>query len=241
MPALPSGRNAKPKGVLKSARIKHSPSQQRGNRKHSVRATRTTQRKATGKGDTPKNYFPFLDLPAELRNNIYEKVCEAEPEAFLIKRGRGNLASRSALPRVCHQIRNEFNSILYLCAGELIASVTDFDFQHIVTFINRLSDMELRSLLPTTDVPSSREMSVELIFEDSPDYSLLERWVKRMQHPTKKGTNVAISYTVLGSSQTVRETYFGLFIGGRGSSTSSVAKEREKIYEAVRWAYMRRG
>ena len=79
--------------------------------------------------------FRFQNLPAELRNNVYSKVIESQPNARLKPRGKGKLASRSALARVNHQIRDEYLAVLYLTAN-IRADVTNFDITHIVTFFN---------------------------------------------------------------------------------------------------------
>ena len=149
----------------------------------------------------PGTYFPFLDLPAELRNSIYGKVFDESPRAYLTIRTRSNLASRSALPRVRRPIRNEFRPVLYLSAHEIVARVIDFDFGHIVTFLNRLSKVEMKGL-EGIETQSSRKLIVELNFakttlQNACRYSWLPslmRWLNRLEHPRKKGTKIDISY-----------------------------------------------
>lgn len=90
---------------------------------------------------------------------------------------------------------------MYLHAPDTVASVNDFDFGHIITFLNRLSDLEIKDLL---DVQSSRKMTVELSFSHRfsySDYDKLARWINRSQHPTKRGTQIDASYPVVQSGR----------------------------------------
>lgn len=166
--------------------------------------SKTTKKPTNGKL-RPATPFRFLDLPVELRDNIYQMVLDAEPEAYLSKRFRGRLITRSALAWVNRGIRSEFLSTVYVYAGNINAVVKDFDFQHIVTFLNRLSDKEMRLLV---DGPSSRCLNIELSFSstftgnvESEAFHLLDRWLRRLQHPTKKGTNVLTTYTVCAADK----------------------------------------
>ena len=141
--------------------------------------------------------FPILDLPAELRNNVFAKVIEDQPEAFLTSRTRYKLASRSSLPRVSRQIREEFLALLFVSA-DIVTDVCDFNFSHVITFFNRLRDAELKTL-PTNEAISTRQITVRLVLKASGfsmNYSRLLRWLNRIQHPTKKGANVNVSYVV---------------------------------------------
>ena len=73
----------------------------------------------------------------------------------------------------------------------------DYDFRHIVTFLNRLSEAELKAL-PLSGNLSSRKIQVELEFTSRPNENqdLLIRWLKRLEHPTKKGTKIEAVYTL---------------------------------------------
>lgn len=247
MPPQPGLRKVKSKRLAKQ-KSSSDKSKRSGLKNKSTRTTsgRTKRRQLLHQGrDTS---FPFLYLPAELRNTIYEKVCEGQPQAYLISRAKGHLACRSALPRVSRQVRDEFLPVLYLCACELIASVKDFDFRHIVTFINRLSDTEMKAILPTIDTPSLRLMTVELTFEHkleygnflSPEYSLLNRWVNRMAYSTKKGTNIAVSYTVIKKSSKQSADLRAIIDGtvGQGLQDASAREleEKKKIVDAIDFA-----
>lgn len=135
----------------------------------------------------------LLDLPAELRNRIYEFVA-LDSGAVLSPRTRGKLAPKTALCRVSKQVRDELLAVLYVSALIIKAHVFDFD-AHIVTFLNKLSEREL-SALPTLDNPTQRKLCVHIEVRTgcprNPEG--LRRWLFRCQHPTKKGTQIDVEY-----------------------------------------------
>ena len=144
----------------------------------------------------------IVDLPAELRNRIYHFVLADHPQARL-KAGSPILASQSTLPRVNKQVRAEYLAILHLFAPETVAQVRNLDFRHIVTFFNKLAKSELAALSKKSSAPRlERPMMIELAFDDIdvglrgylPEYFF--RWLRRLEHPTKPGTTVAMHYTV---------------------------------------------
>lgn len=143
--------------------------------------------------------FRLLDLPAEIRNNVYEKVLESQCPYLT---WRKDLSCGSAFPRVSKQVRAEFMAAMTLCAPLIVAYVKNFNFSYIVAFLNRLSDLELHSL---TRVQSTRKIHIELVFVGvhtrgsglDEAASKLLRWVDRLEHPTKKGTKIDTSYEVV--------------------------------------------
>ncbi|KAK5742853.1 hypothetical protein LTR17_003101 [Elasticomyces elasticus] len=143
---------------------------------------------------TTNDESPFLGLPPELRTLIYEFSVQ-ESSAVLIHYARGRLISDSPLMRVNRQVRNEYTSMLYLTAPLIIAHIWSWDFAHIVTFLNRLSDRELAAL-PSKQVPSERQILAKLHFDGPALTERLDRWLNRREHLTKKGTSVVVSYEV---------------------------------------------
>lgn len=95
---------------------------------------------------------------------------------------------------------------MYLCAPNIVSSVKNFDFGHIVTFLNRLSDAEMGALIETS---SSRKITIELTltnslrrdfwtrFMERKHYDMFKRWVNRLENPTKRGTQIDASYVVV--------------------------------------------
>ena len=85
----------------------------------------------------------FLDLSAELRNEIYVLVAEQEPNAIIKSKlqrsyDKQRLLSRSALIAVNKQINSEHYEVLYNRAFKpdtvVTATVKDFDFHHVTRF-----------------------------------------------------------------------------------------------------------
>ncbi|KAK5675196.1 hypothetical protein LTS10_012272 [Elasticomyces elasticus] len=151
--------------------------------------------------EDPSKLSLLLDLPAELRNTIYETVLASTGGVLLSRSAtRRALASSSTMPRVNKQIRDEFLATAMLMA-EVHTTSVDFSFRHIVAFLNRLSEEELRAL-PTTKLPKQRKIIIHLHPSidsvEQPQY--LERWLNRVQHPTKKGTDVVYEYRYSGPS-----------------------------------------
>lgn len=91
-------------------------------------------------------------------------------------------------------------SVLCLEAGSIVAEVVNFDFRHLVTFYNRLSEREHKHLLGMSQGQEKRHIVVRLAFtygySEYTAEDLLKRWVKRVAHPNKQGTEVYCSYEV---------------------------------------------
>jgi hypothetical protein len=85
-----------------------------------------------------------MGLPAELRMECYDHSVHLQDlEAVLTPKTKGRLVSNSPLMAVSKQVRIEFEGTLYLHAS-IKAYVKDFDFTHIVKFLNQLSVAELK-------------------------------------------------------------------------------------------------
>lgn len=143
--------------------------------------------------DSPSGQpFRLLDLPPELRNNVYDKVIENYPRAYLPRLSGRTVASGSALLRVNRSVRAEFMNALYISAT-IVADVMNFDFSRIITFYNRLRDTHMKSLAQA-GAKSERHMLIRLKVDFLADPKKLMRWLNRTQHPAKKGNEVKISY-----------------------------------------------
>lgn len=194
------------------------------------RDTGTTAAQPTNNKQTPKKISLLLDLPPELRNKVYECALEEHPQAYLSRfHYRPGLATTSNLVLVSKQVKEEFLGMLYLTAPIIRTAVRNFDFRHIVTYLNGLSDMEIQRL-GAEDKPAQHEMRIELeITTDrntKPEY--LPRWLNRVEHRTKKGTHVDFKYTVSPKSPPFYPTVPKYPPGSRSRS------EVEKIDTAMR-------
>lgn len=141
--------------------------------------------------------FRFFDLPAELRNHIYAYVAE---NCTVYLKQTTPVAPKS-LTQVSRQTEEELLPILLLHAPAIHTTVIDYDFRHIVTFLNRLTAAELDSL-PTLSSSATRKITIRLQFRrldfrrKKVDATLLKRWWNRIAHPTKNGAMLDYKYTV---------------------------------------------
>ncbi|KAK4543647.1 hypothetical protein LTR36_005292 [Oleoguttula mirabilis] len=169
---------------------------------------------ATQLKQNPNEVSLLLDLPAELRNTIYMMVLD-DTEVLLARvRNMKALAAESALPRVNKQVRDEFLSTATLAANIHTTSI-DFDFRHIVAFLNRLSDAELQAL-PSANIPNERKITVDLTISEgcAREPEFLQRWINRAGHPTKKGTNIDFQYKLAAGTSTIPVTPVRFHAGG---------------------------
>ncbi|KAK0249668.1 hypothetical protein LTR91_010638 [Friedmanniomyces endolithicus] len=107
---------------------------------------------------------PFLDLPAELRNNVYEYAALAD-QPFCLKprlkvQQARHLTSTSPLILASHEVAEEYYSvlatILMTTNATILARVTDFKFRHLIRFITN-------QMLTTPDMRVAKRLIVELI------------------------------------------------------------------------------
>ena len=117
---------------------------------------------------------------------------ENHPDAFFAVCTGKNLASGSALPRVSSAIRKEFLPLL-LKQANIIATVRNFDFGPLITFLNRISDREFSTLASEGNPTSSRRLVVELQFtKDSLEH--IGRWINRFDRREKREAKLHITY-----------------------------------------------
>ena len=174
--------------------------------------------------------FQFFDLPAELRNLVYQKIVQEQTASI-----GGRLTDHSGLLPVhaIPQLSDEYIPVLLLYASRLKATVIDFEFGKRVTFINRLSDAEVNTL-PTATKSGTRKIDIHLnISYDSKGSGVkgLRRWLNRAGHPRKKGTTLDISYTF---SRVAHHSYVADWVRvlndyNEGSDNERAKEEAEKI------------
>lgn len=146
----------------------------------------------------PATPFRLLDLPREMRDNIYTKALE-DDTVYLSRFSKDKtLLTDCRLVGANKQIRHKFLNAMIMSPPVIQARVRNFNFSSLISFLNRLSEEELYKL--TTDTRSgTRVMKIQLEFHvpgaggRSPSNSL-ERWLNRADQPTKKGVNVEFEY-----------------------------------------------
>lgn len=73
-----------------------------------------------------------------------------------------------------------------------------FDFSHVITFFNKLSEAELKAW-PTANLLSKRVLHVQLVTTDSGWYCTegLLWWLRQLEHVTEERTKVVVIYQAL--------------------------------------------
>jgi hypothetical protein len=133
--------------------------------------TRSRLRKSLNRDQT---YFRFLDLSAELRNNVHDKIIEGSALALPRSNVYRNLASTSAFVRVSRGIRSEFLPLALQTTPIIKTVVRNWDFGHIVKFMNSMGICELEKLI------LEQRMVIDLCFNgENADPSGLIRWIDR--------------------------------------------------------------
>jgi hypothetical protein len=133
-------------------------------------------------------HFRFLDLSAELRNNIYDKIIE--DTHFVLPRNNNNrpLGLSSAFARVSKGIRSEFLPPALRTAPIINTEVRNWDFGHIVNFMNRIGDDEMERLM------RDQRVVIDLWFSgENADPSGLVRWLRRFDGEWR-GDSVEFEY-----------------------------------------------
>lgn len=164
--------------------------------------------------DNPNTVTPFrlFDLPTELVQYILF-FAQGTDSIKLHPKGRGNLASSSPLMLLSKHMHQEYLASLFRHATVIEAHVHNFDFRNLVAFFNRLSDQEIKGFASKADEAETRTSEVQQATQGLEDKrkihvildidrycdwmllgSSMERWIKRAGKPTKRGTEVAVSY-----------------------------------------------
>jgi hypothetical protein len=136
-----------------------------------------------------QRHFRFLDLSAELRNNIYNKIIEGS--ALVLRRSNVNrdLALTSAFVRVSRSSRSEFLPPALETTPVIKTVVRDWDFGHVVWFLNSLGVHQLERLI------LEQRMVIDLCFSgENADPSGLMRWIDRFDDD-RRGDGITFEYT----------------------------------------------
>ncbi|KAI6908473.1 hypothetical protein KC318_g2356 [Hortaea werneckii] len=151
---------------------------------------------ATQLKQDPTRISLLLDLPLELRDIIYRMIIR-EGSPLRLSTWRKQLMTTSALVIVNKQVRSEYLNAASLY-GNINTSVIDFNFRHIVSFLNRVPEPKFATF-STDHAPKSRTISVYFFFRTAWNVGLplLRRWYNRFNHPTKRGANTGFQYVLI--------------------------------------------
>ena len=133
--------------------------------------------------------FAFLQAPHELRDTVYSYVA-LNTGINLVPEDGGRPMSNTALSLVSRQCRAEFLGVLHESAADVTAFVIDFDFAHVLKFLDQLDERVRNQSLRGVEVAANqRAMQVVLkLTAASPsparaNLNSLHEWLKRCSGP----------------------------------------------------------
>jgi hypothetical protein len=152
---------------------------------------------------------PFLALPRELRDEIYKHILNSDRSSKL-KSGSRNIVTRCGLVGVNNQISAEFLDAVLFHAPVITTVVRNHNFAPVVTFLNRLSQAQLKRLSnypesqaagaddddDNDDVRAKRKIRIILSYSAGAKDSRahLNRWLDRFDNPDKRGKEIEFEY-----------------------------------------------
>ncbi|RYN17310.1 hypothetical protein AA0115_g11900 [Alternaria tenuissima] len=151
---------------------------------------------------------PFLALPRELRDEIYKHILNWDRSSKL-KSGSRNIVTRCGLVGVNNQISAEFLDAVLFHAPVITTVVRNHNFAPVVTFLNRLSQAQLKRLsnYPESqaagadddnddNVRAKRKIRIILSYSAGAKDSRahLNRWLDRFDNPDKRGKEIEFEY-----------------------------------------------
>lgn len=133
---------------------------------------------------SPSGRLQFLDLPAELRNCIYEFViCDAtlslptsgsisRKSKLLMRRRKQTETPLNGLLLTNRQLRREYLSML-LSTASVVVEVKDFDFEHVARVSSALAYADMKAL------QSNPNLVLHLVTQNctAKDLAQLRRWL----------------------------------------------------------------
>lgn len=146
--------------------------------------TESTETQYQDAPPAPGTRSRFLDLPAELRNHIYDLViCDAtltlpmnagssRKSKLSLRRRKQTETPLNGLLLTNRQLRQEYLSML-LATAAVVVEVKDFDFEHVARVSSALAYADMKAL------QSNRNLVLQLVTQNctTKDLSLLRRWL----------------------------------------------------------------
>lgn len=136
----------------------------------------------------------FFDLPAEIRNDIYEHVA-CDTRIFLpLPDRKSNKSTPLPIPSLLiasRQLRNEFLPLLLECA-HIAVVIRNFDFRNLMRISSSLYSTELKALR------NNERLTIRLLVEKCNRESIasLRRWlVKRAEGLDRLAWNYSIGWS----------------------------------------------
>ena len=142
---------------------------------HAVRGSaRITKRNAAVvvdiiKTTSPPSPFPFLELPTEIQDIIYDFHL-ADMVAHVVVKSRGRLAIKSPLLLVCRKVHSDLHTRMTWTCPKIIVDVTDCAFQTLKAFMDRI-ERDAATKGPSLEFWKDKKMVIRLTLSPSWTYS----------------------------------------------------------------------
>lgn len=189
-----------------------------------------------------EKHFEFLELPPELRNAIYAAILE--DCSVTIPRSPGRpLQISSALIGVNKMIQDEFRSYATLEAPVIRANVSNLNFGHVITYLNRLEETQLKRLehASSTKKSAAQTIKIELTMTIRDrlliPYPQADRWLNRFDISTKRAAEVHFEYAGMPNAMSHGGELSRGLIRSAAHREPRSAKEAKKIVTAVKKAW----
>lgn len=173
----------------------------------------------------------FLELPRELRDEIYKHVMGSESSITMRRR---NFITKSGLVGANNQICEEFLDAVLFYAPSIDTTVRNHNFAHVVTFLNRLSEAQLtRFKSDSTAKTPVRTIRITLTYSSTKQStrSQLNRWLDRFDDPNRRGAEIEFEYVLDRPSW--RNGGYKQRPKGRATAGPRSSKEESKICRAL--------
>lgn len=154
---------------------------------------------------TSEKHFEFLELPPELRNAIYAAILEDAP-VTIPRNHRRRLKMPSALIGANKMIHDEFRSYATLEAPVIRADVFNLDFGHVITYLNRLGETQLKQLEHASSSQRSTEQTIKIVLTMKVietyliPYAQVDRWLNRFDDTLKRAAGMRFEYEAVGDA-----------------------------------------
>ncbi|PVH94828.1 hypothetical protein DM02DRAFT_538687 [Periconia macrospinosa] len=150
----------------------------------------------------------FLELPRELRDEIYKQVIWSDQRSVTLK--QRDLITKSGLVGTNNQISDEFLDAVFFYSRFINTTVRNHNFAHVVTFINRLSEAQLERFKSSSSSNNddsqqqqqqhkmSRKIRITLTYSNTKQSTRpqLNRWLDRFDDPNRRGAEIEFEYVL---------------------------------------------
>lgn len=132
------------------------------------------------RSSTSSSGSPFLDLPPEIRNQIYEEVA-LDSEAHLPTNSPGKLINHhNSLNFVSRGLHSEYEDVLYTSTALITTLVQDFDFSHILALFDRLAEPKQKALQDSRPQLRHLKITLKLTAACRRNLDALRAWLDRI-------------------------------------------------------------